>query len=57
MAEALLNQKGGGRFLAESAGSEPASRVNPLAVDALRSVGIDWSGHAPRGLTALEGRE
>jgi protein-tyrosine-phosphatase len=57
MAEAILNRKGGGRFRAESAGSQPAERVNPLAVEALSSAGIDWSGHAPRGLDGLEGRE
>ena len=29
LAEAVLNRKGVGRFLAESAGSRPAARVNP----------------------------
>ena len=53
MAEALLNQKGGGRFIAESAGSQPAERVNPHAVEALRGAGIDWRGHQPRGLDDL----
>lgn len=54
IAEALLNRKGRGRFLAESAGSQPATRVNPLAVQALREGGIDWVGHPPRGLDGLE---
>jgi len=36
MAEALLNWKGRGRFHAESAGSRPADRVNPHAVETLR---------------------
>ncbi|HET9293750.1 MAG TPA: arsenate reductase ArsC [Gemmatimonadales bacterium] len=54
IAEALLNRKGRGRFLAESAGSKPAARVNPLAVQALREGGIDWAGHPPRGLDGLE---
>jgi len=53
MAEAILNQKGGGRFIAESAGSQPAARVNPYAVEALREAGIDWRGHEPRGLDGL----
>ena len=30
MAEALINRMGAGRLVAESAGSKPASRVNPL---------------------------
>jgi arsenate reductase (thioredoxin) len=54
IAEALLNRRGKGRFLAESAGSQPAARVNPLAVQALREGGIDWAGHPPRGLDGLE---
>jgi arsenate reductase len=48
MAEALLNQKAGGRVIAESAGSHPAARVNPFAIEALRQVGIDWTGRTPR---------
>jgi arsenate reductase (thioredoxin) len=54
MAEAILNQKGRGRFTAESAGSRPAPRVNPYAVEALREAGIDWRGHQPRGLDGVE---
>jgi arsenate reductase len=54
MAEAVLNQKGKGRFLAESAGSEPAARVNPYAIAALREAGIEWQGHPPRGLDGLD---
>ena len=54
MAEAILNSKAAGRFHAESAGSHPAARVNPLAVEALKQIGIDWSGHAPRGTGGLE---
>ena len=49
MAEAVLNQRGVGRFIAESAGSQPAGRVNPYAVEALREAGIDWKGHSPPG--------
>jgi arsenate reductase (thioredoxin) len=56
MAEAVLNQKGRGRFLAESAGSQPAARVNPFAIEALREVGIDWQGRRPRGIDDLGSR-
>jgi arsenate reductase len=53
MAEAILNRKGHGRFIAESAGSHPAARVNPLAIEVLSEMGIDWSGHQPRGIDDL----
>jgi arsenate reductase (thioredoxin) len=53
MAEAVLNQKGRGRFVAESAGSQPAARVNPPAIEALREARIEWQGHPPRGIDDL----
>jgi arsenate reductase len=54
IAEALLSRRGRGRFAAESAGSRPAAQVNPLAVEALREIGIGWSGRTPRGVDGLE---
>jgi len=54
MAEALLNWKGKGRFEADSAGSRPADRVNPLAIEMLRQYDIPWRGRAPRGVEGLE---
>ena len=56
IAEAILNQKGRGRFLAESAGSQPAAQVNPYAVEALREAGIEWAGRRPRGIDDLTAR-
>lgn len=40
MAEALINQLGAGRFRAHSAGSNPAGRVNPLALRVLKEQGV-----------------
>jgi len=42
MAEALLNHLGGDRFVAESAGLEPAP-VNPLVVEVMKEAGFDIS--------------
>ena len=55
IAEALVNRKAMGRFIASSAGSHPVARVNPFAVEALREVGIDWDGHSPRSIESLGG--
>lgn len=54
MAETLFNRLGAGRIHAESAGTYPAPRVNPLAIAALSEAGYPWSGHQPRGLDGLE---
>lgn len=56
IAEALLNHHGAGRFQAESAGTEPAARVNPGAVEALATAGIEWHGHPPQSVDGLERR-
>ena len=53
IAEKILNRKGRGRFVAESAGSQPAAQVNPLAVEALERHGYFWTGGRPRGLEGL----
>ena len=44
MAEALLKQIGGDDFEVESAGLEPG-KLNPLAIDVMREIGIDISNN------------
>jgi len=44
LAEALLNRHGAGRFRAFSAGSQPAGRVNPFAVELLQGAGFPTDG-------------
>jgi arsenate reductase len=53
IAEALLQQKGHGRFIAGSAGSHPAPRVTPLALRVLSEQGIAWSDRQPKGFDAV----
>ena len=49
MAEGFLRQRAGHRFDVESAGTEE-TRVHPLAIRAMREVGIDVSGHRSKTL-------
>jgi len=51
MAAALLNQQAGGRVVVRSAGSEPASSLNPRVVETMQEVGIDISQEFPKPLT------
>jgi arsenate reductase len=44
LAEALLNSLGAGRFIAHSAGSQPAGRVNPFAIELLQKNGLPTAG-------------
>lgn len=52
MAAALLAAHAGGSVDVVSAGSEPASEVNPEVVRAMAEIGIDLGGESPKLLTA-----
>lgn len=56
MAEGLLRRMGGGRFEVESAGTHPG-QVRPEALEVMREVGIDISGHRSKSVDEFEGRE
>ena len=51
MAAAFLAHLSAGAVEVRSAGSEPADRVNPAAVQAMAEVGIDIAGEKPKILT------
>jgi len=51
MAEAFFNQLAKGKAQALSAGTQPADKVNPLVVEAMKEIGIDISGNKPKALT------
>jgi arsenate reductase (thioredoxin) len=48
MAEAFAKQAG---HEARSAGSRPATHLDPEVVEAMRELGIDLSGRVPKGIT------
>jgi protein-tyrosine-phosphatase len=51
MAAALLNHEAAGRARATSAGSQPASELNPAVVAAMAELGLDLSREFPKHLT------
>lgn len=55
MAEGLLRAMAGNEFESFSAGTEQ-TRVQPLAIEALRELGIDISAHTSKTLDAFQGQ-
>jgi protein-tyrosine-phosphatase len=51
MAAGFLTRLAGDRIEVRSAGSTPADRVNPVAVEAMKEVGIDIAAQTPKLLT------
>ncbi|MGX7681792.1 GNAT family N-acetyltransferase [Jatrophihabitans sp. DSM 45814] len=51
MAAGWLKHLAADRIEVWSAGSEPADQLNPLAIEAMREVGIDITGESPKILT------
>ncbi len=56
MAEGLMRKKTGTDFEVHSAGIEPAPSVHPLAVAAMREIGIDISSQRPKSVKDYLGR-
>jgi len=57
MAEAILNHKGKGRFTAYSAGSHPAGKVRPEALEQIESARLSSSGLRSKSWDEFSGRE
>ncbi len=51
MAAALLDHEAAGRVRVTSAGSQPASQLNPAVVAAMAEIGLDISREHPKPLT------
>ena len=55
MAEGFLRHLAGNMFQVHSAGSHPAGFVHPRAIEVMKEIGIDISGHTSRHLKELLG--
>jgi arsenate reductase len=55
MAEGLLRERGGEAFEVASAGIDP-SFVRPEAIEAMREIGIDISGHRSKSIDKFRGQ-
>jgi arsenate reductase (thioredoxin) len=51
MAAGLVKLRSGGRIHVRSAGSDPADRINPAVVEAMREIGVDMAEELPKPLT------
>jgi len=56
MAEGLLRHDAGERFEVESAGTKPGI-VRPEAIDAMKELGIDISGHRSKSVEEFNGQQ
>ncbi len=56
MAEGLLRDKAGALFEAQSAGTDPAEAVHPLAIRVMKEAGVDISRQLPKGVAEFLGR-
>jgi len=62
LAESIIDYVGRGKFKGYSAGSHPVARVNPLAIETLRNLGLptegfyskDWSEFSKPGAAQLD---
>ena len=50
LAEGILRAASQGRFRVASAGSKPAGYVHPLAIQVMKEIGLDISGHHSKHL-------
>ena len=55
MAEGYLRAKYGDKYDVFSAGFRPAGRVSTRAIEAMKEIGIDISGHQPKSLDTFKG--
>lgn len=57
MAEAIVNVRYQDKFVACSAGLDPAEKLNPYAVKTMQNIGIDISGNTPKSVDVYADKE
>jgi protein-tyrosine-phosphatase len=57
MAAGYMSALSGGAVEVRSGGSEPGSEINPIAIEAMREVGIDISAGVPQLMTTEQVRD
>jgi arsenate reductase len=57
MAEGLLRSLADEKFEVFSAGSKPTGKVHPLAIEAMRDIGVDISKHTSKSLDVFAGEK
>ena len=57
LAEGLLRAHAGDLFEVHSAGSKPAGYVHPKAIQVMREIGLDLSGHSSKHMDDFLGRK
>ena len=57
MAEAFARIHGAGKVEAYSAGSRPSGKINPKAVESMKELGYDLTGHTSKGLDQFNGQD
>ena len=57
MAEAIARSLAKDQWEVWSTGSHPSGRVHPVAIEAMKELGLDLSGHRSKGLEELPPRE
>ena len=57
IAEAVAKSVAGPSWEVWSAGSHPSGRVHPVAIEAMKELGLNLSGHRSKGLAELPPRE
>lgn len=57
LAEGLLRAAAGDLFKVTSAGSKPAGYVHPIAIEVMKEIGIDISGHRSKSMIEFMDRD